>query len=216
MPWVRCSGDACQDREVSFFTAVLARDASSWRAKDVDVEDCANLDDLAELMRDVALDGRLVLAIIEREDGWFALVRADDGEAPVVFVSDLPAVLEGHYADLLASAADYDVEVPNGVHAYDRPAAEKAEDERTDEERSHDVDAAHELEEALGGRALLQPDPDPEPTDNWAGDPGIIADLGMDARTLVEVSEDNPDDPATSLAAIGEALGFDELLEALR
>lgn len=199
---------------MSFFTAVLASDGEGWRAKDVDVEDCASLDDLVELMQGVAHDDCPVLCIIEREDGWFGLVRVDGDNPASVFVSDLPAVLEGHYADLLGPAADIDADVP-GLHAYEQ-VAEPEPDERSDSERAHDVEAEEELVEALGGGSLLRPDPDAEPVDTWAGEPGLLTDLGVPAQRLVAFAVDNPDDPATALAGIGDLVGFAELVEALR
>lgn len=203
---------------MSFFTAVLANDGASWRAKDVDVEDCASLDDLAEMMRDVAHGANPVLTIIEREDGWFALVRVDGDDPATLFVSDLPSAQEGHYAQVVSSAADLDVEVPDGVHAYDHPedSEEDSVDERTDDEKQHDAQAEDELREALGGGALLKPDPDPEPTDAWAGDPGLLSDLGVSAARLVEITNGNPDDPAVALAEVAEVAGFADLIEALR
>ncbi len=203
---------------VSFFTAVMASDGSAWRARDVDVEDCADLDDLADLMRSAAVEDGPVLCVIEREDGWFALVRVDGEDDPRLFVSDLAPALRGHYEPVLSSAADVEVDVP-GVHAYERVAAapaEESDDERTDDEVEHDVEAEAELVEALDGEKLVQPDPDPEPVDLWAGDPALLDDLGVSASRLLELVEDNQDDPATVLSAVGEACGFDELIEALR
>ena len=203
---------------VSFFTAVMASDGSSWRARDVDVEDCTDLDDLADLMRAAAVEDGPVLCVIEREDGWFAVVRVDGEDDPRLFVSDLASALRGHYEPVLGSAADIEVDVP-GVHAYERVAAapaEESDDDRTDDELEHDAEAEAELEEALDGEKLVQPDPDPEPVDLWAGDPALMTDLGVGASRLLELVEDNPDDPATVLAAVGEACGFDELIEALR
>lgn len=203
---------------VSFFTAVLANDATSWRAKDVDVEDCSNLDDLAELMREVAHGDNPVLAIIEREDGWFAIARVDGDEPPTAFVSDLPSALEGHYAELLGPAGDLDADVPPGVRARERqsvaPVAD--EDELSPDQLAHDAEAEQSLTEALGGGALLQPEPDGEPTDDWAGDPNLLADLGVPAAELVSLVTENQDDPATALAEIGAIVGFADLVESLR
>ncbi len=203
---------------VSFFTAVLASDGSSWRARDVDVEDCSDLDDLADLLRGAAHDDEPVLCVIEREDGWFAVVRVDGAEDPRLFVSDLPSALSGHYEPVLATAADVDVAVP-GVHAYERtPAAtaEPAAEPRLDAEVEHDAQAEAELVEALDGEKPVQPDPDPVPVDLWAGDPALLTDLGVPARRLIDLVEENQDDPATVLTAVGEVCGFDELIEALR
>ena len=203
---------------MSFFTAVMASDGSSWRARDVDVEDCADLDDLSDLMRAAAVEDGPVLCVIEREDGWFALVRVDGEDDPRLFVSDLASALRGHYEPVLASAADVEVDVP-GVHAYERVVAAPAvasDDDRSDDEVEHDAEAEAELEEALDGEKLVQPDPDPEPVDLWAGDPALLDDLGVSASRLLELVEDNQDDPAAVLSAVGEVCGFDDLIEALR
>lgn len=203
---------------MSFFTAVMASDGSAWRSRDVDVEDCSDLDDLAALMRGAAVGDQPVLCVIEREDGWFALVRVDGEDDPRLFVSDLASALRGHYEPVLASAADVEVDVP-GVHAYERPVAapvDEPDDARTDHEVEHDAEAEADLEEALDGEKLVQPDPDPEPVDLWAGDPALLTDLGVSVTRLLELVEDNQDDPATVLSAVGEDCGFDELIEALR
>lgn len=205
---------------VSFFTAVMACDGSTWRARDVDVEDCSDLDDLSDLLRAAAVGEHPVLCVIEREDGWFALVRVDGEDDPRLFVSDFASALRGHYEPVLSSAADIDTDVP-GVHAFERSAASQAttdpdEEERTDDEVEHDAEATADLEEALDGDTLVQPDPDPEPVDLWAGDPALLADLGVNAEHLLDLVEENQDDPAAVLSAVGEVCGFDELIEALR
>jgi putative tRNA adenosine deaminase-associated protein len=207
---------------VSFFTAVMASDGSSWRSRDVDVEDCSDLDDLSDLLRGAAVGEHPVLCVIEREDGWFALVRVDGEDDPRLFVSDFAAAVRGHYEPVLAPAADVDTDVP-GVHAYERAAAGPgvadagaAEAERTDDEVEHDAEAQADLEEALDGGTLVQPDPDPEPVDVWAGDPALLTDLGVSAEQLLDLVEEHADDPAAVLSAVGEVCGFDELIEALR
>ena len=202
---------------VSFFTAVIAAEGRAWRARDVDVEDCEDLDDLVGRMRGVAHDEEPVLCIIELEDGWFALIRADDDDSPTVFVSNMEAARLGHYGPVLAAAEDVDAVVPAGVHRYERedPKKPATEDERLESELEHDLAAEAELEESLGG-ALIKPEPDGEPVDEWAGDPSVLTGFGVQPRDLVDLVEDNPDDPATVLAELGEKAGFGELLEALR
>lgn len=199
---------------MSFFTAVIAADGRDWRTRDLDVEDCEDLDDLVVRMRSVAHEEEPVLCIIELEDGWFALIRADEDDTSTVFVSDMEAARRGHYGPVLAAAEDVDAVVPTGVHRYERQEDQAPEDEDV-LDLEHDLEAEAELEESLGGK-LVQPDPDGEPVDEWAGDPTVLADFGVDARALVDLVENNPDDPATVLAELGEKTGFADLLEALR
>lgn len=76
---------------MAYITATVARDDRGWRPRDVNVEDCEDLDDLADRMRTVAVDEGAVLVLLEREDDWFAVVRVDGLDDPRVFVSDVAA-----------------------------------------------------------------------------------------------------------------------------
>lgn len=172
---------------VAYFTAVLAKVGRTWKARDVEVDDADTLDDLVESLRSVAVDDQPVLAVVEHEDEWFALIRVDAEEEPRLFVSDLGAASHGPYAELLAPAADVDV----------------PEDGDDDED-----------EDAAGGE---DDDGDEEETiAAWAGEADLLEDLGVSARTLRKLVEDNADDPGAVLGEVGESVGFSELLEALR
>jgi putative tRNA adenosine deaminase-associated protein len=50
----------------------------------------------------------------------------------------------------------------------------------------------------------------------WAGESDLLEDLGVSARTLRKLVEDNAEDPGVVLGEVGEIAGFGELLEALR
>jgi hypothetical protein len=93
---------------VSYFSAVIGRHGKGWRALDVDVEDVESIDELADHMRTASHDEGPVLAVIEREDSWFALLRVDAGSDDDcrAFVSDLPATEASRFADLLAPVGD--------------------------------------------------------------------------------------------------------------
>lgn len=279
---------------MSYFTAVITQGSRGWRALDVDVEDVEDLDELAEGLREHALGDQVVLAILEREDQWFALVRVDGDGEPRVFVSDLELSGLSRYADVLAPAGDVDVE--DFAHLLGHgPVADPAEgdgwgelEEEVEEPPAEDDDGSAPVDEAAlrgraraaeaaadralsngvaaepagGGAALdvrvaedesagsaesdeevddgpvdptaddlagegltpeLDPDlariasaPEPEPTPRWAGDPTILADLGVEPRELVGTATEEADDPASALAGIGERCGFDGLLDALR
>ena len=116
---------------VSYFTAVIAADGRAWRARDVDVEDAGSLDDLAETLRAVAHSEKPVLAVIEHEDEWFALVRVDGDEDARVFVSDLAAAARGPYAEILSSAGEVDTGVVVDDDGEVPPAAAAPADEPT-------------------------------------------------------------------------------------
>jgi len=173
---------------VAYFTAVIARSGRAWKTRDVEVDDAKTLDQLADALRAAAVDDQPVLAVIEHEDEWFALVRVDGDEELRLFVSDLAASTQGHYAELLAPAADVDI------------AADGDDDLPDDEDGDEDEDAEER-----------------EPTVSaWAGDLDLLDDLGIGARMLRKLAEEKGDDPGAVLAEIGETAGFSELLEALR
>ena len=216
---------------VSYFSAVLARSDAGWRAVAVDVEDAESLDELAETLR-AASRGGPVLAVLEREDAWFAMVRVDGDEDARSFVSDLAATERSQYADLLAPVGDIDM----AEHAHLRVPRQELTDDDDDDDFAEDDDLVvlGEADEAAGAEptsgmgvggepariapvhvrqpaVLVIADPPP-----WAGDPGLLADVGVTADELVALVDEGEGDPASVIAAVGERCGFDELLDALR
>jgi|tagenome__1003787_1003787.scaffolds.fasta_scaffold20942539_4 putative tRNA adenosine deaminase-associated protein len=171
---------------VAYFTAVIARTGPSWRARDVEVDDANSLEELTDALRTVAVADQPVLAVIEHEDEWFALVRVDGDDEPRLFVSDLFTASHSRYGPLLAPAADVD------------SADEVADDEKDDEDDEEEDD---DEEPKLAA---------------WAGETDLLEDLGVSGRTLRKLVEENGDDPGAVLADVGEVVGFVELLDALR
>jgi putative tRNA adenosine deaminase-associated protein len=171
---------------VAYFTAVIARSGATWRARDVEVDDASTLEELTDALRSVSVGDEPVLAVIEHEDEWFALVRVDGDEEPRLFVSDLGAAGISPYGPLLAPAADVD-----SAEDVDVPS-EGEDDESEDDEDDEPKIAA------------------------WAGETDLLEDLGVTGRTLRKLVEENGDDPGAVLAEVGETVGFVELLDALR
>jgi putative tRNA adenosine deaminase-associated protein len=176
---------------VAYFTAVIARSGGTWRARDVEVDDATSLEDLTDALRGVSVGDQSVLAVIEHEDEWFALIRVDGDDEPRLFVSDLGAASHSRYGPLLAPAADVD-------SADDLDAADEDEDEDDDE-----GDAGNKQEEEAKVAA-------------WAGETDLLEDFGVSGRTLRKLVEENGEDPGAVLADVGETVGFGELLDALR
>ena len=207
---------------VSYFTAVVAGDGRSWRARDVDVEDAGSLDDLADVLRAANHRGGPVLAVIEREDEWFALVRVDDDEEPRLFVSDMHAASRSSYAQLLAPAADVDTDRGPLVSAEVDPDADPdsvggVSDDGDDGDRAEgeaaDGDAA---DGDPAGDDAAESVQDSVAVESWAGDPDLLADLGVGGAELRALVERRSDDPGGVLAEVGEACGFGGLLDPLR
>lgn len=220
---------ACHHGAVAYFSAVIARSGADWRAVDVDVEDAETLDELAELLKAARRDGP-VLAVLEREDDWFALVRVDgDDDDARSFVSDLAATEGGHYGPLLAPVGD--VDLVEYAHLRTPPATDGVEPEvdvapyALDDPLETDVvpagtapnaDAESDVDD---GDEPLPDVEEPAPVvapAPWAGDPGLLDDVGVAAHELVELVDAGEGDPASVIAALGERCGFDDLLDALR
>lgn len=220
----------CHDGAVSYFTAVIGRAGSGWRALDVDVEDVESLDELTETLRSASRSGEPVIAVLEREDEWFAFVRVDDDEECRAFVSDLEAAEASHYGELLAPVGDVDLAQyadlrvsSNGTRPDDDdpevedevadPLAQGATTQAAPGEPGSDPDddLVHDSDGDLAEAAV---DPDLPPP--WAGDPGLLEDFGIGPQDLVELVTSSQDDPASAVADIGERCGFVDLLDALR
>ncbi len=91
---------------MSYFTAVVARADGAWSARDVDVEEVADLTDLIERLREVEDGEEPVLLLLEREDDWWAIVRVDGDDDARVFVSNAAGAQRSPYAELLAPPDD--------------------------------------------------------------------------------------------------------------
>ncbi|WP_369069656.1 tRNA adenosine deaminase-associated protein [Kineococcus terrestris] len=199
---------------MAYFTAVLVPDGGGWRAVDVDVQ-AGSPEELGDVLRGAAdEDGGEAVAVLEREDEWFALVRAGGdgrGEDDVrVFVSDAVAAGSSRFAELFAElpAADAGLRRPGpaGAEEPDEPA---------------DLDDGDGGDEGADDGAGDEPDvadlaaPAVPEEDVWAGDPHLLEDLGCPAPVLLRLSASGAD-PAEATAEVGELLGFADVLESLR
>jgi putative tRNA adenosine deaminase-associated protein len=169
---------------VSYFTAVIGRAGSGWRALDVDVEDVDSLDELTQMLRSASRSGEPVIAVLEREDEWFAFVRVDDDEDCRAFVSDLQAAESSHYGELLGPVGD--VELPEYAELRAPAGGSSDADDDVDEDyddEGGDDPADAEVPDPLAPGATTQV---------AAGDVGSNAagdELGEDGDQLVHDSD---------------------------
>ncbi|HEV7934946.1 MAG TPA: tRNA adenosine deaminase-associated protein [Actinomadura sp.] len=89
-----------------YFAAVFARTDQGWVGTDTELAEAEGFDDVADLMREVALEavGDPVLLLVEEDDHWFAVIRLDDQGEPRVFLSDAHAETDGGLAGVLMEA----------------------------------------------------------------------------------------------------------------
>jgi putative tRNA adenosine deaminase-associated protein len=97
---------------MAYFTAVLARTASGWSPREVDLDEPESLHELGDVLRGAAADEETVLLLVEHEDEWFAVVRVDGDEDPRVFLSDVEGAAHSPYAMALAAEVE-PVDVPD-------------------------------------------------------------------------------------------------------
>jgi putative tRNA adenosine deaminase-associated protein len=88
---------------VPYFAAVFARTETGWIGADADLSEILSLDDVADLMRETAVEamGDLVLMLVEENDTWFAVMRLDGDDDPRLFISDPEAGRTSKIAALL-------------------------------------------------------------------------------------------------------------------
>ena len=85
---------------MSYFAAALVRVGGDWKAREIDLDEVEDLEELAEAMRDLD-GGGTVLLLLEQDDEWLGVVRVDGDEDPRVFLSDRRAVETSEVAALL-------------------------------------------------------------------------------------------------------------------
>ncbi len=85
---------------MSYFAAVLARTGKGWVGREVDMGGIADLDELADEMRDVA-GGGTAWFFLEEDDEYLAIVRVDGEKDPRTFISDDRAVGTSPLAELV-------------------------------------------------------------------------------------------------------------------
>jgi putative tRNA adenosine deaminase-associated protein len=117
---------------VSYFAAAAVRGSNGWTATEVDLTGAADVDEVADRLRDVDPDAGVSLLFVEADDLYLAVLRLDQGEDLRVFGSDVAFAEETRIGALLLGeieepALDLGDEEP--VQALDedgRPAPEPA------------------------------------------------------------------------------------------
>jgi putative tRNA adenosine deaminase-associated protein len=171
---------------VSYFAAAVVRGSDGWTAAEIDLNGAADVDEIADRLRDVDPDADVSLLFVESDDAYLAILRLDDGEDLRMFGSDsafaeesrLGAVLLGEVDEPALEIDEVAVAVPEPVQEPEEPAAE--------------------------------PDADP------VGDPEVLADLGVPAQRLLALCAHEGMLPSDVTAEICQALGCGDELEELR
>lgn len=91
---------------MSYFAVALARTEGGWTGQELDLSEVEDLDQLADLLRDLTGEASgPALMLLEEDDEHLAIVRVDGGvgslDEPRVFLSDRRAVLASDVAQML-------------------------------------------------------------------------------------------------------------------
>lgn len=116
---------------MSYFAAALARSADGWTGRELELDDVADLDGVADLLRDVAEEHAATVALmfLEENDEYFLVVRVDgDGDARA-FISDVRAVETSELAAMLYEDTADPAPVPEDEEESPRPEGDPGGDD---------------------------------------------------------------------------------------
>jgi putative tRNA adenosine deaminase-associated protein len=173
---------------VSYFAAAVARGSSGWTAAELDLTGAADVDEVADRLRDVDPDAEVSLLFVESDDVYLAILRLDQGEDLRVFGSDSVFAEESRLGALLLG----DIKAP---------ALE------IDEALSPAVDP---VAEDVAAAPAAEPDVDP------VGDPELLADLGVSSHELLLLCAHEGMMPADVTAEVCQVIGCGDEVEELR
>ncbi|GLH97712.1 tRNA adenosine deaminase-associated protein [Phytohabitans aurantiacus] len=172
---------------MSYFAAAVARGSDGWTVAELDLTGAADIDEVADRLRDVSPDADVSLLFVEADDLYLAILRLDQGEDLRLFGSDSVFAEESRLGALLLG----DIETPAlEIDEVTEPPAPNDDDD--------DEPPASE--------------PDVEPV----GDADLLKDLGISSHQLLELCAHEGMMPADVTAEVCQVLGCGDEVEELR
>lgn len=86
---------------MSYFAAAVAKGADGWSASEVSLAGAADIEDVADRLREIKPDADVSLLFVEADDTYLAILRLDKGEDLRVFGSDAAFAEESRLGALL-------------------------------------------------------------------------------------------------------------------
>lgn len=146
------------------FAAAAVRGKSGWTATEVDLDGLADIDEVADRLRDVDPDAPVSLMFVEADDSYLVVLRLDEGEDLRVFGSDSVFAEESRLGALLLSdvespALEPDEDVGGDDDEQDKPAADPSADPIGDADLLSDLGvSAHKLLQLCATDGMLPSD----------------------------------------------------------
>jgi putative tRNA adenosine deaminase-associated protein len=172
---------------VSYFAAAAVRGPKGWSAEEVDLGGVADIDEVADRLREVDPEAPVSLLFVESDDSYLVILRLDEGEDLRVFGSDGAFAEESRLGALLLG--DVETAVPD----LDEVVAATTEEDPGDEEPP-----------------AVAPDVEP------IGDADLLADLGVPAPRLLGLCAQEGMLPADVTAEVCLAIGAGEAVDEIR
>jgi putative tRNA adenosine deaminase-associated protein len=178
---------------MSYFAAAAVRGSDRWSATELDLSTAADIEEVADLLREVDLEAAISLLFVESDETYLVILRLDEGEDLRVFGSDSAFAEESRLGALL-------------LGDIGEPALEI-------DDLTADVEVPDEIDESVERDAVeLTIEPDVEPV----GDPDLLADLGVPAKQLLDLCSREGTLPSDVTAEVCQAIGCGDAMEELR
>jgi putative tRNA adenosine deaminase-associated protein len=174
---------------VSYFAAALARGRGGWTAAELDLDGVEDVDEVADLVRDVDPDAEVSLLFVECEDEFLVVMRVDGEDDPRVFASDAAFAEESRIGEVLL----------DGLEPATGGPVELPEELDEDAEASDDEDDEEET-----------------PTLHPVGEADLLSDLGTPAKELLALCAHEGTLPADVMVELATRAGCADVLEELR
>ncbi|MFC7245439.1 tRNA adenosine deaminase-associated protein [Catellatospora aurea] len=147
---------------MSYFAAAVVRGRSGWAASELDLHDAADVDEVADLLRDADPAADVSLMFVESDDAYLVVLRLDEGEDLRIFGSDSAFADESRLGKLLLSDVEapvVEIEEVEAADDEDRPAADPTADPVGDADLLADLGvSAHKLLALCATDGLLPAD----------------------------------------------------------
>lgn len=86
---------------MSYVATAVVRGKDGWAAAELDLSGAADVEEVADLVRDVDPDADVSLLFVESDDAYFVVLRLDQGEDLRIFGSDSAFAQESRLGNLL-------------------------------------------------------------------------------------------------------------------
>lgn len=162
-----------------------------WTASELDLDGLADIDEVADQLRDVDPNASISLLFVEADDAYLVILRLDEGEDLRIFGSDSVFAEESRLGALLLG----DVEQPALELDLDEQDEEGSDDEGDDDEADQ---------------------PAADPTVDPVGDADLLSDLGVSAHKLLQLCATDGMLPSDITAELCQMIGCGDEVEELR